>query len=99
VPGTDRRAAFVGLEAYRQAGGHIVTDLFQSNDEGYLADPALLDRLCAERLEREAEAIRAEGWKRKNRVKRADEEGRKAAVKLLHGGSLLAPSMALVAAA
>jgi ParB family transcriptional regulator, chromosome partitioning protein len=63
VPGTDRRAVFVGLEAYRQAGGHIVTDLFQSDDEGYLADPALLDRLCAERLEREAEAIRAEGWK------------------------------------
>jgi hypothetical protein len=29
-------------------------------DEGYLADPALLDWLCAERLEREAEAIRAE---------------------------------------
>ncbi len=52
-----------GLKAYRAAGGHIVTDLFQSDDEGYLADPALLDRLCAERLEREAEAIRAEGWK------------------------------------
>jgi ParB family chromosome partitioning protein len=63
VPGTDRRAVFVGLEVYRQAGGHIVTDLFQSEDEGYLTDPALLDRLCAERLEREAEAIRAEGWK------------------------------------
>jgi ParB family chromosome partitioning protein len=29
----------------------------------YLTDPALLDRLCAARLEREAEAIRAEGWK------------------------------------
>jgi ParB family chromosome partitioning protein len=63
VSGADRRAVFVGLDAYRQAGGHIITDLFQSDDEGYLTDPALLDRLCAARLEREAEAIRTEGWK------------------------------------
>jgi ParB family chromosome partitioning protein len=63
VSATDRRSVFVGLEVYREAGGHIVTDLFQSDGEGYLTDPALLDRLCAGRLEREAEAIRAEGWK------------------------------------
>ena len=63
VVANDRRAVFVGLEAYRQAGGAVVTDLFQSETEGYLADAALLDRLCAERLEREAEAVRAESWK------------------------------------
>jgi ParB family transcriptional regulator, chromosome partitioning protein len=63
VAATDRRAVFVGLDAYRDAGGHVITDLFQSDDEGYLTDPALLDRLCAARLEREAEAIGTEGWK------------------------------------
>ena len=63
VCAADKRAVFAGLDAYRAAGGQIVTDLFQSETEGYLTDPALLDRLCAARLEREAEAIRAEGWK------------------------------------
>lgn len=63
VSAGDRRAVFVGIEAYRESGGPVVTDLFQSEDEGYLADAGLLDRLCAARLEREAEAIRAEGWK------------------------------------
>jgi ParB family chromosome partitioning protein len=63
VSASDKRAVFAGLDAYREAGGQIVTDLFQSEDEGYLTDPALLDQLCAARLEREAEAIRAEGWK------------------------------------
>ena len=38
-------------------------DLFQEDDGGWLQDPVLLDRLVAEKLEREAEAIRAEGWK------------------------------------
>ena len=33
-----------------------------SRPSGYLADPALLDRLVKEKLEREAEAVRAEGW-------------------------------------
>ena len=51
------------VEAYRRPEGRVITDLFQSETEGYLADAALLDRLCAERLEREAEAVRQEGWK------------------------------------
>ncbi|HEY2894044.1 MAG TPA: ParB/RepB/Spo0J family partition protein [Pirellulales bacterium] len=63
VSSGDRRAVFAGLDAYREAGGQIVSDLFQSENEGYLTDPSLLDRLCTARLEREAEAIRAEGWK------------------------------------
>jgi ParB family chromosome partitioning protein len=63
VSASDRRAVFVGLDAYREAGGQIITDLFQAEHEGYLADPALLDRLCAARLERETDAIRSEGWK------------------------------------
>jgi ParB family chromosome partitioning protein len=61
VDADDRRVRFVALEAYRQAGGQIITDLFES--ETYVADAALLDRLCAEKLEAEAQAVRAEGWK------------------------------------
>ena len=56
-------AVFAGLDAYRAAGGEIVRDLFQPEHEGYLTDAALLQRLADERLQREAEAIRAEGWK------------------------------------
>jgi len=63
VEASDRRARFVGIETYTSAGGHILRDLFAEEHEGYLTDPALLDRLAVERLEREAETIRAEGWK------------------------------------
>ena len=63
VEAYDRRARFVGIEAYNAAGGHVLRDLFTPEHDGYLTDPALLDRLAAEQLEQEAEAIRAEGWK------------------------------------
>jgi ParB family transcriptional regulator, chromosome partitioning protein len=61
VDADDRRVRFVTLEAYSQAGGQIITDLFES--ETYVADVVLLDRLCAEKLEAEAQAVRADGWK------------------------------------
>ncbi|WP_204327070.1 hypothetical protein, partial [Stenotrophomonas maltophilia] len=38
-------------------------DLFQSDDGGWLQDPALLDRLVAEKLKATAGTIAAEGWK------------------------------------
>jgi ParB family transcriptional regulator, chromosome partitioning protein len=60
---SDKRAQFVGLDVYEGAGGTILRDLFQGDDGGWLQDVGLLDRLVAERLERQAEAIRAEGWK------------------------------------
>jgi len=63
VRASDKRAQFVGVEAYEQAGGVILRDLFQQDDGGWLQDPALLDRLVAEKLAREAEPIVAEGWK------------------------------------
>ena len=50
-------------EDYVAAGGAVMRDLFQSDDGGWLQDAKLLDRLVAEKLERDAEAIRAEGWK------------------------------------
>lgn len=63
VEANDRRVRLVGVDVYVAAGGHVLRDLFATEHEGYLTDPALLDRLVVERLEREAEAIRAEGWK------------------------------------
>lgn len=62
VRASDKRAQFIG-EAYEQEGGTVLRDLFQGDDGGWLQDPALVDRLVAEKLEREAEAIRAEGWR------------------------------------
>ncbi len=63
VRASDRRAVFVGIEAYEMAGGTMLHDLFQGDDGGWLEDPALLDRLVSEKLQAEAEAIAPEGWK------------------------------------
>jgi ParB family chromosome partitioning protein len=63
VRAADRRALFVGIEAYEAAGGAVMRDLFQHDDGGWLQDPALLDRLVTEKLQAEAEALREEGWK------------------------------------
>ena len=63
VRASDKRAQFVGVEAYEDAGGVILRDLFNADDGGWLQDPGLLDRLVMEKLEREASPIRAEGWK------------------------------------
>jgi ParB family chromosome partitioning protein len=63
VRASDKRAQFVGIAAYEAAGGATMRDLFQQDDGGWLQDPVLLDRLVSEKLEREVEAIRAEGWK------------------------------------
>ncbi|MCV0368918.1 ParB/RepB/Spo0J family partition protein [Filomicrobium sp.] len=63
VRASDKRAVFVGIEAYEAAGGVTMRDLFQSDDGGWLQDPALLDRLVAEKLKATAETIAAEGWK------------------------------------
>lgn len=64
VPATDRRARFVGIEIYTEAGGTVLRDLFTEDRGGYLEDVALLDRLAVEKLRRKADALReAEGWK------------------------------------
>ncbi len=62
VPATDRRVIFAGLDAYLAAGGTVQRDLFSEDRGGWIADAALLERLVAERMEREAEQVRAEGW-------------------------------------
>jgi len=63
VRASDRRAQFIGLDAYEQAGGTVMRDLFEHDDGGWLQDVPLLDRLVTERLRAEAETIAAEGWK------------------------------------
>jgi len=63
VPATDRRVAFAGLDAYQAAGGTVQRDLFSEDGGGWIADAGLLERLVAERMEREAEQVRAEGWR------------------------------------
>ena len=63
VQASDKRARFVGLEAYEEAGGAILRDLFQSDDGGWLQDAGLLDRMVAEGLNDAAQDIASEGWK------------------------------------
>jgi ParB family chromosome partitioning protein len=62
VEADDRRVRFVGVDAYLAAGGGMNRDLFQPEHDGYLTDPALLDRLVSEKLEAAAATVRAEGW-------------------------------------
>ncbi len=62
VEGNDRLARFVGAEAYEAAGGVIVRDLFQTDDQGYFTDSELLDRLVNEKLQNATEEVKAEGW-------------------------------------
>ena len=63
VRGSDRRARFVGAEAYEAAGGVILRDLFEDDSGGWFEDVALLDGLATERLTAAAEKVAAEGWR------------------------------------
>lgn len=60
---SDKRVQFVGVDAYAEAGGVVMRDLFQSDDGGWVKDVALLDRLVDEKLKAEAETLAASGWK------------------------------------
>ena len=64
---TDRRARFVGEEAYVAAGGRIERDLFADDAATRWLDIALLERLAAEKLEAIAPSVAADaglGWVR-----------------------------------
>ena len=63
VKATDKRALFVGLDAYAEAGGTVLRDLFEQDHGGWLQDAGLLDMLVAEKLRDDAEPVAAEGWK------------------------------------
>ncbi|QQN73144.1 ParB/RepB/Spo0J family partition protein [Croceicoccus sp. YJ47] len=61
----DRLARYVGLDAYREAGGRIEADLFFDDGEReMLIDPALLEKLATEKAQAEADHLAdREGWK------------------------------------
>ena len=60
IRANDRRARFVGEEAYVAAGGRVERDLFSDDDEARWLDIALLERLAADKLETEATRLAAE---------------------------------------
>lgn len=64
VPASDRRALFVGQQAYLDAGGFILRDLFTEDGGGYFKDIPLLDQLTSEKLNELTIALQyEEGWK------------------------------------
>ena len=63
VRASDKRAQFIGVDAYVEAGGTVMNDLFQGDDGGWLQDVGLVDMLVSEKLREESEAVNAEGWK------------------------------------
>lgn len=62
-PLDDRRARFIGLDAYLAAGGTVRQDLFAAPGAAPWTDAALVERLALEKLETVAAQVRAEGWK------------------------------------
>uniref|UniRef100_Q11FU2 Putative DNA-binding protein n=1 Tax=Chelativorans sp. (strain BNC1) TaxID=266779 RepID=Q11FU2_CHESB len=63
VRASDKRAQFIGIDAYVEAGGTVLRDLFEGDDGGWLQDVDLVNQMVADKLKRESEAIVAEGWK------------------------------------
>ncbi|MFG1342921.1 ParB/RepB/Spo0J family partition protein [Xanthobacter autotrophicus] len=63
VRACDKRARFIGVDAYVEADGTVLRDLFQGDDGGWLQDVTLVDRMVADKLKAASEAIAAEGWK------------------------------------
>src|SRR3546814_17520110 len=43
---SDKRVRFVGLDAYVEAGGSVVRDLFETDNGGVRHEVGLTDRLC-----------------------------------------------------
>ncbi|MFC3727139.1 ParB/RepB/Spo0J family partition protein [Neoaquamicrobium sediminum] len=63
VRASDKRAVFVGVDAYEAAGGTVLRDLFESDNGGWLQDAGLLDRLVSEKLTTIADEVAVQGWK------------------------------------
>jgi ParB family chromosome partitioning protein len=63
IAADSKLAQFVGVKAYEKAGGAVLRDLFDDENAGWLTDPALVNRLAADKLEAAAEKVRGEGWK------------------------------------
>lgn len=59
IPESDRRVRYVGLTAYRAAGGRVEGDLF---GDTRLLDPQILDQVFADKLAAARDRYLAEGW-------------------------------------
>ncbi|MGH1413477.1 MAG: ParB/RepB/Spo0J family partition protein [Pelagimonas sp.] len=49
--GASKLALFVGIDAYKAAGGTVIEDLFAERDAMHLEDPDLLEKLATEKLQ------------------------------------------------
>ena len=63
VRATDKRSQFIGIDAYMEAGGTVMRDLFQGDDGGWLQDVPLVELMVQEKLNEASASISAEGWK------------------------------------
>ena len=63
VRASDKRAQFIGVTAYEEAGGTVLHDLFETDAGGWLQDVGLVDMMVAEKLNEQAVTVSAEGWK------------------------------------
>ncbi|WP_245571511.1 ParB/RepB/Spo0J family partition protein [Neorhizobium alkalisoli] len=63
VRSAEKLALFVGIEAYEEAGGAIMRDLFSDASTTFLTDRPLLTKLATEKLEQEADILKVKGWK------------------------------------
>lgn len=63
INASDKKARYVGREAYAAAGGRFLTDLFSNReiDETW-QDAVLLDRLYHQKLDGQIAELEAEGW-------------------------------------
>ena len=62
VDAADKRVLFVGLDSYLQRGGGLERDLFDAEHDGFLTDVNLLETLVTEKLQAEADKLKADGW-------------------------------------
>ena len=60
---TDPLVTFVGMKAYKDAGGTVRKDLFSPKEGGIITDVALLTQLAIAKLELAAAPYRTAGWK------------------------------------
>lgn len=49
--GSSKLALFVGIDAYKHAGGSVIEDLFAERDAMHLEDPDLLEKLVMDKLQ------------------------------------------------
>ena len=62
MPVTSQIVQFIGLDAYRDAGGAVREDLFDE-DASVCCDPALVRQLASDKLDELAAQVAEEGWK------------------------------------